>query len=194
MTFACHIRVDRNFDLFREIENKESLPKAGYPSMVLISRVLNMKRNRIVLGSLLLVFVGVSGCAMSEKTKGSEGTEGAMVQLADEMIVVRQARVFLDGVDKGLTPLTLKVDRRFGFSEIALRIGKERVRFFELEQTRSSNSSALAYSFNGNTDGYYTQFDVEELPQRNETWYYIPYRLDPLLITDREYGLDIIVQ
>ena len=110
------------------------------------------------------------------------------------MGTVQQARVFLDGVDKGLTPLTLKVDRRFGFSEILLRIGKERVRLFEIEQTTSSNSSELAYSFKGNTDGYYTQFFVDELPKKNDAWVYIPYRLDPLLITDREYGLEIIVQ
>ena len=70
----------------------------------------------------------------------------------------------------------------------------ERVRLFEIEQTTSSNSSALAYSFKGNTDGYYTQFYVDELPKKNDQWVYIPYRLDPLLITDRDYGLEIIVQ
>ena len=153
-----------------------------------------MNMNSIVLGSLLLVLVGLSGCAMNNKTLGSEGSEGALVDLSDELGVVQQARVFLDGVDKGLTPLTLKVDRRFGFSEILLRIGKERVRLFEIEQTTSSNSSALAYSFKGSTDGYYTQFYVDELPKRNEEWVYIPYRLDPMLITDRDYGLEIIVQ
>lgn len=154
---------------------------------------MNMITSITRLACLLCIVVGLSGCVQS-RTLGSEGSEGSLVRLADEMGVVRQARVFLDGVDKGLTPLTLKVDRRFGFSEILLRIGKERVRLFEIEQTTSSNSSALLYSFKGDTDGYYTTFYVDELPKKNDKWVYIPYRLDPLLITDREYGLEIIVQ
>ncbi len=103
----------------------------------------------------LAVFL-FAGCSSSRDT-ADEGKEGAIVKLADEVTEVRQARIFLDGSDKRLTPRVLRVDRRFGYSEILLRIGKDRVRLFELEQTASSsNASELIYSFKGTTDGLYT--------------------------------------
>ncbi len=118
--------------------------------------------------SFLLAVLLLTGCSSSRDT-ADEGTEGATVVLADQMTEVQQARIFLDGVDKGLSPRTIRVDRRFGYSEILFRIGKERVRLFELEQTASSsNFSELAFSFNGSTEGQYTRFNVEELPKKND--------------------------
>lgn len=143
--------------------------------------------------SLIFAVLLFTGCSTSRDT-ADEGTEGATVILADQMTEVQQARIFLDGVDKGLSPKTIRVDRRFGFSEILFRIGKERVRLFEIEQTTSSsNYSALAFSFNGSSDGQYTKFNVEELPKKNDRYVYIPYTTAPLLITDRQYGVDILV-
>lgn len=151
-----------------------------------------LKANRATVLHLLILFV-LSGCASSSATNDAEGTEGATVVMADDLMEIRQARIFIDGSDKGLTPKAIRIDRRFGYSEILLRIGKDRVRLFEIEQTSSSNSSALAYSFKGSTDGFYTTFFVEELPQKSDEHIYIPFRRDPLLITDRQYGLQIIV-
>lgn len=153
---------------------------------------MKLFRPSIYLLTLLLL---LGACSSSKETAEEEGEEGALVRIDENLPAVRQARVFLDGKDKGLTPRVLRVDRRFNYSEILLRIGKERVRFFEIEQTRSSNSNELLYSFNAtNTDGYYTEINVEDLPKRRDNYYYIPFRADPLLITDRQYGLQIIVQ
>ena len=143
--------------------------------------------------SFLFAVLLLSGC-MTSRDSADEGAEGATVVMADQMTQVQQARIFLDGVDKGLTPRTLRVDRRFGFSEILLRIGKERVRLFELEQTASSsNASELIFSFRGTQNGSYTQFFVEDLPKKNDSYFYIPYTTAPLLITDRQYGMEILV-
>lgn len=152
-----------------------------------------MNTARTYVFSLILAVFCISGCA-SSKDAADEGTEGATVVLSDQLTEVRQARIFLDGVDRGLTPKVIRVDRRFGYSEILLRIGKERVRLFEIEQTgSSSNASELIYSFKGNSDGYYTQFWVEDLPKKNDQHIYIPFRPDPLHIVDRQYGIEILV-
>ena len=144
---------------------------------------------------LLILFCFLTACSSSKEAAEEQGQEGAMVKVKEDLPPIQQARVFLDGKDKGLTPRVLKVDRRFNYSEILLRIGKERVRLFEIEQTRSSNSNELLYSFNAtSTDGYYTEVNVEDLPKKNDKYVYIPLRADPLLITDRQYGLQIIVQ
>lgn len=144
---------------------------------------------------LLIIFAVLSGCSSSKEATEEQGEEGALVRISDDLPVVRQARVFLDGKDKGITPTQIRIDRRFNHSEILLRIGKERVRIFEIEQTRSSNSSELLYSFNAeNTDGYYTEIYAEDLPKKNDSYFYIPFRADALLITDRQFGLQIIVQ
>ena len=142
---------------------------------------------------LLLVLLSISGCATS-RDSADEGAEGATVVLADQLTEVQQARIFLDGVDKGLTPKVIRVDRRFGFSEILLRIGNDRVRFFEIEQTASSsNASEMLFSFNGSAEGMYTRYYVSELPKKNERYVYIPFRQEPLYITDRKYGIEILV-
>ena len=152
-----------------------------------------MKMPLNYLCSLFLAVILLSGCA-SSRDNATEGTEGATVVLADQLTEVQQARIFLDGVDKGLTPRAVRVDRRFGFSEILLRIGKERVRLIEIEQTSSSsNASELIFSFKGTNDGLYTRFYVDELPRKNDKHIYIPFRPDPLLITDREYGIEILI-
>ena len=141
--------------------------------------------------ALLLLF---SACSSSKEAAEEQGEEGALVRIDENLPVVRQARVFLDGKDKGLTPRVLRVDRRFNYSEILLRIGKERVRLFEIEQIRTSNSSESIYQFGTTTDGYYTEIYAEDLPKKNDKYLYIPFRADPLLITDRQYGLQIIVE
>lgn len=168
----------------------------GIPPRAYIAGIIMKNRcqaNRALVLPLLLLFILLSGCASSSGSSESEGSEGATVVLEEAQLEIRQARIFIDGLDKGLTPKAIRIDRRFGYSEILLRIGKDRVRLFEIEQTTSSNSSALAYSFKGSTDGFYTTFFVEELPQKSEEHIYIPFRRDPLLITDRQYGLQIIV-
>ena len=144
--------------------------------------------------TLLLLAVLFSSCA-STNTINEDGEEGAVIQYND--VVVKQARVFVDGVDKGLTPTTITINRRFGEAEILLRIGEERVRFFEIEQTTSSNSAEMAYSFRGaSTDGIYVNVNVEDLPskRKNDNYLYIPYTTQPMQIRDHDYGLDILVR
>ena len=144
--------------------------------------------------SLLLLASFILGCGTSNQIN-EDGEEGAVVQYND--VVVQQARVFVDGVDKGLTPTTVTINRRFGEAEILLRVGKERVRFFEIEQTNSSNSAEMAYSFRGTSnDGIYMTINVEDLPskRKNDNYLYIPYTTQPMQIRDRDYGLDILVR
>ena len=149
----------------------------------------------IYLLTLLLLATACSSSKSAAEQEEEQGEEGALVRIDEALPPVQQARVFLDGKDKGLTPRVIRVDRRFNYSEILLRIGKDRVRFFEIEQTHSSNASELTYSFNAeNNDGFYTELFVEDLPKKNDKYFYIPLRADPLLITDRQYGLQIIIQ
>jgi hypothetical protein len=147
--------------------------------------------------ALALLLPLLAGCAHSSKTASDEPNADQPVALQDATLAQSEAvRVFLDGVDKGLTPRALRVDRRFGFSEILLRKGKERKRLFEIEQTSSSsNASSLAFQFGQTSDGYYLTLNVEDLPRKrnSDTHYYIPYTSSPLLITDRQYGLEIII-
>lgn len=145
--------------------------------------------------SLFAIVLLLGACSSSKETVEEEGEEGAMVKVDESLPAVQQARIFLDGRDRGLTPRAIRIDRRFNHSEILLRIGKERVRLFEIEQTRSGNSSELLYSFDTrNSGGYYTEVYAEDLPKKNDKHLYIPFRSDALLITDRQYGLQIIVE
>ena len=154
-----------------------------------------MKLLRLTFYLLTLLLIATACSSSKSSTEEEQGEEGALVRIDENLPPVKQARVFLDGRDKGLTPRVLRVDRRFNYSEILLRIGKERVRLFEIEQTRSSNSNELIYSFNAeDTDGFYTELNVEDLPKKNDKYIYIPVRPEPLLITDRQYGLQIIIQ
>ncbi|MEZ4698798.1 MAG: hypothetical protein R2834_00590 [Rhodothermales bacterium] len=153
-----------------------------------------MKHLPFLLAGAVLLF---SGCALASKSGAdSEGDKTEDVQLRDATLAgAEPVRIFLDGVDKGMTPRALRVDRRFGFSEILLRKGKERKRFFEIEQTNSSGSNAMAYQFGYTSDGYYITLNVEDLPKKrnSDTHFYIPFTTQPLLITDRQYGLEIII-
>lgn len=150
---------------------------------------------------LITLFFAASGCAgtresTTETTPDAPRAATDASELRDATLAQAEpVRVFLDGVDKGMTPRALRVDRRFGFSEILLRKGKERTRLFEIEQTNSSGSSSLAYQFGHTSDGYYLTLNVEDLPRKrnSDTHYFIPYTTAPLLITDRQYGLEIII-
>ncbi len=157
--------------------------------------VYTMNRLRIVV--VAGVFTLFSSCMHSAPaTESDDTTERAPIELSDALLAEAEVvRIFLDGVDKGDTPRALRVDRRFGFSEILLRKGKERKRLFEIEQTSSSGSNAMAYQFGQTNDGYYLTLNVEDLPKKrnSDTHFYIPYTTAPLLITDRQYGLEIII-
>jgi len=139
----------------------------------------------------------LSGCAHSANTPGADrAPDEPKTELRDATLAEAEVvRIFLDGVDKGDTPRALRVDRRFGFSEILLRKGKERKRLFEIEQTSTSGSNTMAYQFGHTNDGYYLTLNVEDLPKKrnSDTHFYIPYTNSPLLITDRQYGLEIII-
>ena len=146
---------------------------------------------------LLAILILIASCSTSKSTSEEQGEEGSLVRTSAEAPPVRQARIFLDGKDKGLTPSVLRIDRRFNYSEVLLRIGKERVRIFEIEQTATSNASEINFSFSAEgNDGFYTQMYVEDLPKHNrrEEYFYIPMLSRPLLITDRQYGLEIMIQ
>lgn len=177
------------------------LPKARngrrvrYSQLSLIEKIMNRYHIIALAGALMLS----SGCAHSAQTPAAateDATKESGTELLDATLAQAEVvRVFLDGVDKGNTPRALRVDRRFGFSEILLRKGKERMRLFEIEQTSSSGSSSIAYQFGQTNDGYYLTLNVEDLPKKrnSETHFYIPFTQSPLLITDRQYGLEIII-
>jgi hypothetical protein len=158
---------------------------------------MEISMNRFYVVALAGAFFLLSGCAHSANAPDSGSTtDQSKTELMDATLAEAEVvRVYLDGVDKGNTPRALRVDRRFGFSEILLRKGKERKRLFEIEQTNSSGSSAIAYQFGQTNDGYYLTLNVEDLPKKrnSETHFYIPYTRAPLLITDRQYGLEIII-
>ena len=144
---------------------------------------------------LFVLFFIATSCSTTKKTAEEEGEEGQLVRVSEELPPVQQARIFLDGKDKGLTPRVLRVDRRFNYTEILLRIGKERVRIFEIERVASSNASEVLFSFSAEgSDGFYRELYVEDLPKKNDKYFYIPLLPNPLSITDRQYGLQILVE
>jgi hypothetical protein len=157
--------------------------------------VLTTMRISPSLTAPILLIALLGGCATS-KVYDDPALEGTTIEQTSnpEGVVQQRARVFVDGVDRGITPKEIRIDRRFGTAEVLLRIGKERVRLFEVEQTHSSNASELINSFKLQSNGQYMTVNVEDLPKRNDAYVYIPFLDQPLLIEDNKYALTLLVQ
>ena len=144
-----------------------------------------------ITGLGLLVIGLIAGCA------GAPMGQPAFVALDRDSTLadVQSAQVFVDGRERGLTPGTLYVRRGFGEENVTLRRNGEVVRSFYVERVYTANSSDLSFSASQSGAGRVRHFDVYELNVTEAGSVIIPY-LDggPLEVTDRKYGLTLMVQ
>ena len=102
-------------------------------------------------------------------------------------------RVYVNGTERGVTPLTLRVYRYRQELDIALKQGNETVRSYRIEETSSQNANELIYSFRANESRDELSFTTEDLPTKDKKLYVIPYVDDRLTVEDNQYDLTLIV-
>ncbi|MEM8483923.1 MAG: hypothetical protein AAF564_00155 [Bacteroidota bacterium] len=147
-------------------------------------------KNIFYAGLILLTSVAVAGCATSQ----TDGTGKTLSSLYEGESV----QVFVEGRDKGFTPMTLRVRRSLGEYEVALKKGKSIVRQFEIGIESSSNRSPerqavfMDLERDQSVVGLRT-FGIEDLDSQNDTLYYIPHYNADLSIDDVRYGLTLII-
>lgn len=138
----------------------------------------------LLIGSMLLLWIG---CAGSKKSaEGTAKAKGPAVQ-------VTSAEVFVEGEYRITTPTTLRIRRGFGEATVTLKRGNNVVRAFELERINSSNSTDLAFGYQGRSQSGMPTFDLTSLSQQKDGTYIIPYFAVPIQIEDRDYGLTLII-
>lgn len=139
---------------------------------------------------VLMTTVAVAGCATSQ-------TEGQGKTLAS-LYEGESVQVFVEGRNKGFTPMTLRVRRSLGEYEVALKRGEAIVRQFEIGIESSSNRSPerqavfMDLERDQSVVGLRT-FGIEDLDSQNDTLYYIPHYNADLSIDDVRYGLTLII-
>ncbi len=139
---------------------------------------------------VLMTTVAVAGCATSQQ--GGEG------KALNSIFEGESVQVFVEGRDKGFTPMTLRVRRSLGEYEVELKKGKSVVRQFEIGIESSSNRSPerqavfMDLERDQSVVGLRT-FGIEDLDSRNDTLYYIPHFNADLSIDDVKYGLTLII-
>ena len=166
---------------------------------VVPDHLIRLVMNRTAFFSL--AFTGLlllaTGCASTSSTEpGASGTADGEETSSrrTSALQVKNATVFIDGDQKGVTPATLQVRRGFGEMQVSLRIAGNVVRTFEVEPVYTSNSGSMRYGYWANQFGSTTSFDVQTLPKMDDDVYAIPYFDRPITIEDREYALTLIVQ
>ena len=112
---------------------------------------------------------------------------------AEEAVLNQTVRVFVNGKDRGTTPMTLRVYRGRKELDISLSNGREPVRTFELEETYSPNTAEIDFSFRGRAQMGALRFTVEELPTKDKMHYIIPFFEEVVTVEDNQYGLTLIV-
>lgn len=139
---------------------------------------------------ILLTTVAVAGCASSQ-TDGQGKTLNSLYE-------GESVQVFVEGRNKGFTPMTLRVRRNLGEYEVELKKGKSVVRQFEIGIESSSNASPERHAVfmdlerDQSVVGLRT-FGIEDLESQNDTLYYIPHYNADLSIDDVKYGLTLII-
>ncbi len=108
---------------------------------------------------------------------------------------LKSAWIFIDGMQRGATPATVRIQRSYEVSDISLRVGEnfDEVRRYELERSITSNRVMQDYTFQGSYDGGMLTFHSTELSHDSKGRYIIPFYQSPIQIIDQEYDLVLIV-
>ena len=112
---------------------------------------------------------------------------------AEEQTLNQSVRVFVNGKDRGTTPMTLRIYRGRKELDISLQNGRNEVRTFELEETYSPNAAEIDFSFRGRSDMGTLRLTVEELPSKDDFHFIIPFFQEVVTVEDNQYGLTLIV-
>ncbi len=150
-----------------------------------------MKKQLIITFSLFFIIL-IAGCASSNPD--AEGEQKELASVFDGETV----RVYVEGRDKGYTPMTLRISRSRGEYDVKLKKGKELVRQYEVAIESSINRSperqAISLNLaNDNAVMGLTTFGLEDLESSNDTLYYVPYYSSAISIDDIKYGLILVI-
>jgi len=138
---------------------------------------------------LLLVFL-LSGCISQRENQ--EALPPATLSFKES----KNAFIFVDETNKGVTPANILIRRSFGASVVTLRTGPKLtiVRAYEIEQTNSSSRSMMDYSYNQSYEENVISLNVQDLQRLKDGTYSIPYYDSPIKIEDLEYNFTFIIQ
>lgn len=145
-----------------------------------------------LLAPVLAVLVGLAACTTTSAPPPDPTTVPG-----DDRFQPRSAYLFVNGEQKGVTPSTVTVRRGLGAAEVSLRVGPKLrvVRRYEFEYAPSSSRTMHDYTFGQTTEGGMLRLYASELPtRRNGRIVTIPFFARPILIVDRLYQLDLIVE
>ncbi len=145
-----------------------------------------MRRAALLPLTLAAGLLLVAGCTTTA------GVTVIPAQPSDASFQTRNAFIFVDGKQRGMTPATVRIRRSFGATEVSLRTGPEFtiLRKFEIEWSTTSNRRMVQFTF-GNEDGIY---DLTDLPTMKDGTYVIPYFSHRVQVEDREFSLVLIVE
>ena len=111
----------------------------------------------------------------------------------ENAITVQVTQIFVEGIDRGTTPQTIRIYRGRKELSVVLKQGRNTVRTFTLEETYSPNAAQIDFSFSGIDDGGTLRFTVEELPTEDKLNYVIPFYEQVVTVKDNQYGLTLII-
>ena len=111
----------------------------------------------------------------------------------ENAITVQVTQIFVEGIDRGTTPQTVRIYRGRKELSVVLKQGRNTVRTFTLEETYSPNAAQIDFSFSGIDDGGTLRFTVEELPTEDKLNYVIPFYEQVVTVKDNQYGLTLII-
>lgn len=143
-------------------------------------------RRSVLFPLVFFVLLFSGGCSSSGGVTVIPATGG------DPAFQTRNAFIFVDGKQRGVTPATVRIRRSFGTSQVSLRAGPEFtiLRAFEIEWTVTGSRTMTEFTF-GNEDRVY---DLTDLSKTKDGTYVIPYFAHPVLVEDREFNFFIIVE
>ena len=147
---------------------------------------------RIIMKNTLLLALAISlttlaGCATNKgaSTDGEHAFQAEIVQ------------VLVEGRDRGVTPMTLRVSRSRGEYDVQLVKGREVVRVFEVGhggRQRSPEQHALDMDLESDRGAMgFRTLGIDDLETMNDTLYIIPYTAETLAIDDTKYGLTLLI-
>ena len=136
---------------------------------------------------LTVAFISIAFLGCSSSKPGDASTS----------INAESASVYVEGRDRGVTPMTLRVIRSRGEFDVRLMQGKEVVRIYELAHggvQRSPEQHALNMDLESDnaTMGFRT-LGLDDLESFNDTLYVVPYSPETIAIDDKKYGLTLLV-
>ena len=107
----------------------------------------------------------------------------------------KRAWIFVEGLQRGSTPATVRIRRDYEVTNVSLHTGKnfDEVRRYELERSVTSNRIMQDYTFQGAYDGGTLTFNSTELARDNKGRFIVPFYQVPVQVVDHEYDLVLLV-